>query len=39
MKGFVCVTDKDWFAWVALLKQDWRKAQGDHISLGKSEDG
>ena len=28
MKGFVGVTDNDWFAWVTLLKQDWPKAQG-----------
>ncbi len=28
MKGFVGVTDNDWFAYVTLLKQDWPKAQG-----------
>ena len=26
MKGFVGVTDNDWFAYVILLKQDWQGA-------------
>jgi len=28
MKGFVGITDNDWFAYVTLLKQDCSKAQG-----------
>jgi hypothetical protein len=28
VKGFVGVTDNDWFAYVTLLKQVWPKAQG-----------
>jgi len=36
MKGFVGVTDNDWFAWVTLLKQDWPKAQGLRLTAIKS---
>ena len=36
MKGFVAVTDNDWFAWVTLLKQDWHKAQGLRLTAIKS---
>jgi hypothetical protein len=28
MKGFVGVTENDWFACVTLLKQVWHRAQG-----------
>ena len=36
MKGFVGVTDNDWFAWVTLLKQGWRKAQGVSLTAIRS---
>ena len=36
MKGFVGVTDNDWFAWVTLLKQDWPKAQGLRLKAFRS---
>ena len=36
MKGFVGVTDNDWFAWVTLLKQDWSKAQGLRLTAFRS---
>jgi hypothetical protein len=36
MKGFVAVTDNDWFAWVTLLKQDWHKAQGLRLKASTS---
>jgi len=36
MKGFVGVTDNDWFAYVTLLKQDWPKAQGLNLKAIKS---
>ena len=36
MKGFVGVTDNDWFAYVTLLKQDWPKAQGLRLKAFRS---
>jgi hypothetical protein len=36
MKGFVGVTDNDWFAWVTLLEQDWSKAQGVRLKAFRS---
>ena len=36
MKGFVGITDNDWFAYVTLLKQDWPKAQGLRLTAIKS---
>jgi len=36
MKGFVGVTDNDWFAEVPLLKQDWPKAQGVRLTAIRS---
>jgi hypothetical protein len=36
MKGFVGVTDNDWFVYVTLLKQDWPQAQGLRCKATKS---
>jgi hypothetical protein len=36
MKGFIGVTDKEWFAHLTLLKQDWPKAQGLRHKATKS---
>ena len=36
MKGFVGVTDNDWFAYLSLLKQDWHNAQGVGLTAIKS---
>jgi hypothetical protein len=36
MKGFIGVTDNDWFACVTLLKQFWHKAQGLSLKAIKS---
>jgi len=35
MKGFVGVTDNDWFVYVILLKQDWPKAKGSSLKATK----
>jgi len=37
MKGFIGVTENDWFAYVTLLKQDWHKAQGLRLKAIKSD--
>jgi hypothetical protein len=37
MKGFVGVTDNEWFAYVTLLKQHWPKAQGLRLVAIKSD--
>ena len=36
MKGFVDVTDNEWFAYLTLLKQDWPKAQGLRLTALRS---
>ena len=36
MKGFVGVTDNDWFACGSLLKQVWPKAQGLRLKAFRS---
>jgi hypothetical protein len=36
MKGFVGVTDNDWFTYLSLLKQDWPKAQGVRLTAFRS---
>ena len=37
MKGFIGVTDNDWFVCVTLLKEDWPKAQGLRHKAAKSD--
>jgi hypothetical protein len=36
MKGCVGVTDNEWCAYVTLLKQVWREAQGLRLNVTKS---
>jgi len=36
MKGFVGVTDNEWFIYMTLLKQVWPKAQGLSLKAIKS---
>jgi len=36
MKGFVDVTDNEWFACVTLMKQDWPNAQGSRRKATES---